>query len=141
VGIYGTVLGAFADQLHSMITFHMEPNVTSGYGARTAIRRFRGVIHFYSAPPTAEGVKAKVPSFQGAGKGNAIIQKWPFLWTKAALPIGDFVEYQSEVYRVVTENVWEFESDWSQQGLEKVVGLNGGNTNNLAFNTGANSIG
>ena len=100
----------------------------------------RGVIQMYSAPPTAEGIKARVPSFQGAGKGNAVIQKWPFYWGATEIPVGDFIEWKTEVYRVVTENLFQYEGALSKQGLEKVVGLNGPNANNLTFNTGAGSF-
>jgi hypothetical protein len=136
MGIYGTIMTAFGDQMTVLKTFKMSPEVTAGFSARTSIRTVRGFIRMYSAPPTAEGVKVKVPSFQGAGKGNAVIQKWPFFFTSKELPVGDFIEWKTEVYRVVSENIFTGEMSVCCQGLEKVVGLNGAESNDLSFNTG-----
>jgi hypothetical protein len=140
VGIYGTTIPAFSDQFKRMVTYHMEPLLTGGYGTPTQRRAFKGVVHQYSAPPTAEGVKVHVPSFQGFGTGNATLSKKPFLWTSKALPIGDFVEWKGDVYRILSENLFVDEAANSIQGLEKVVGLNGSGSNNLPFNTGASSF-
>lgn len=144
-GVYGTMMSFVSDQFRDLIVFSADAAVTSGYSARTNIRKQRGVIHMYSAPPTAEGIKAGVPSFQGLGKGNAVIQKRPFLWADTELPVGDFVtcevSYPGMVFRVITENQWAYESDLVEQGLEKVVGLDGSKSNNLAFDLGGDSFG
>lgn len=139
-GVYGTTAWAVSDQFRTLTVFHAEPNITAGYGTRSNVRTIRGVVHLYSAPPTAEGIKAGVPSFQGLGKGNAVVQKRPFLWARVELPVGDFIEWNVDIYRVVTENQWQHEGNLSMQGLEKVVGLNGTQSNVLAYNTGANTF-
>ena len=140
MGVYGSMIWAVADQFIDLVVFSATANVTAGYTAPTNIRKVRGVIHMYSAPPTAEGIKAGVPSFQSIGNGNAVVQKKPFLWADKALPVGDFVKWDSDVFRVVSENQWLHESDLVAQGLEKVVGLNGAQSNNLAFNIGTDSF-
>jgi hypothetical protein len=139
-GVYGTMMFAFADQFRTLKVFSATANVTSGFTTPTNIRYIRGVIHMYSAPPTAEGIKAGVPSFQGLGKGNAVVQKRPFLWADTEVPVGDFVTWNDDIFRAITENQWLTESDLVEQGLEKVVGLNGANADNIAFNTGADSF-
>jgi hypothetical protein len=140
MGIYGTMMPAFADQFQRMLVFHMDPQVTADYSTRTSVRRFKGAIRQYSAPPTAEGIKIHVPSFQGLGTGNAVLSKKPFLFTSKALPIGDFIEWKKEIYRILSDNIFEAEASICVQGLEKVVGLNGTGSNQLPFNLGVNSF-
>jgi hypothetical protein len=140
MGVYGSLVWAVADQFIDLTVFSATANITSGYTVPTNVRKIRGVVHMYSAPPTAEGIKAGVPSFQGLGKGNAVIQKRPFLWADKEVPVGDFIKFGVDVFRAVTENQWLHESDLVEQGLEKVVGLNGTQSNDLAFNIGTDSF-
>ena len=140
-GVYGTMMFAFADQFKTIKVYSADANVTAGFTAPYNIRQIRGVVHMYSAPPTAEGIKAGVSSFQGLGKGNAVVQKRPFLWADTEVPVGDFLMWNNDVFRAITENQWLTEGDIVEQGLEKVVGLNGANSNNIAFDTGADSFG
>jgi hypothetical protein len=143
-GVYGTMMPYVADQFRDLTVYSATSNITAGFSEPTNIRTIRGVIHMYSAPPTAEGIKAGVPSFQGLGKGNAVVQKRPFMWADVEVPVGDFItcedSYPGAVFRAITENQWLHESDLVEQGLEKVVGLNGANSNNLAFNVGTNTF-
>lgn len=139
-GIYGTMLGAYADQFSRMISYHMEPTITGGYGTKTLSKKFRGVVRMYSAPPTAEGIKVHT---EARPSNNAVVAKKPFLWTSVAIPAGDFVQYDkedSDVFRVISENVFSDEAAVIVQGLEKVVGLNGTGSNETAFNTGVGSF-
>jgi hypothetical protein len=140
MGLYGTTTPAFADQFSRMLTYKMEPLVSGDYGPKTNVRSFRGAVRQYSAPPTAEGVKVHVPSFQGFGTGNATLSKKPFLWTNKELPIGDFVSWKKDVYRVLSENIFTKETGLCVQGLEKVVGLNGSGSTSLPFNFGENNV-
>ena len=57
MGIYGTIMPAFAEQYQLLTYFSMSPAIDDGYGPITLASSFYGVLRLYSAPPTAEGAK------------------------------------------------------------------------------------
>jgi len=133
-GVHGTVMPFYTEELVPVTYFNMLPAIASGYGARLSEKIIRVVIHTYSAPPNAEGDKArKVNDF-------VVNEKKPFMWAEDALTVGWFILHEDDVYRIVSANRWEREGDMVHYALEKVVGSDGTDTVNPAFNTGANTF-
>lgn len=133
--IHGSMTVHFTEEFRSFTYFQMDPRVTSGYGPRLNEQRARGVLHMYSAPPTAEGVKLRDVGH------NLVIEKKPFLWARIVIPVGWFIEYNSDVYRVLSHNEWDFEASMTIHGLERVVGDDGTVSVDPAFNLGNDSLG
>lgn len=133
--IHGSMTVHFTEEFRPFTYFQMDPRVTSGYENKRNITRARGVVHMYSAPPTAEGVKLRDVGH------NLVIEKKPFLWSRTVVPVGWFIEYNSDVYRVLSHNEWDFEASMTIHGLEKVVGDDGSVTVNPAFNLGNDFLG
>ena len=133
--IHGSMLVHFTEEFRPFTYFQMTPRVTSGFEERTDVRKSRGVVHMYSAPPTAEGVKLREVNT------SLVIEKKPFLWCRTVIPVGWFVEFGDDVYRVLSHNEWEFEASMTIHGLERVVGDNGTVTNEPSYNLGNDFLG
>lgn len=133
--IHGSVLMHFTEEFRPIKYFQMNPRVTAGFDSRYNVKKTRGVIHMYSAPPTAEGIKLREVN------SNLVVEKKPFLWCRVPIDVGWFVDDGLDVYRVLSQNRWEFESSMTIHGLERVVGDNGTVTNDPSYNFGNDSIG
>lgn len=135
MGVHGPMMVHFSEEFREITYFQMDPEINSGYGARLNEGKTRGVVHMYSAPPTAEGVKLRDVGH------NLVIEKKPFLWARKAIDVGWFVDDGLDVYRVLSQNRWDFEASMTIHGLERVVGDNGTDTVNPAFYLGGDSLG
>ena len=135
MGVHGSMMVHFSEEFRAIQYFQMDPNVASGYGDRYNEGSTRGVVHMYSAPPTAEGTKLRDV------QSNLVVEKKPFLWARKKIEIGWFIDDGEDVYRVLSHNKWEFEGSMTIHGLEKVVGDNGTDTVDPPFNFGGDFLG
>jgi len=146
VGIYGTIMPAFAEQYQLLTYFSMSPAIDDGYGPITLASSFYGVLRLYSAPPTAEGAKIRM------AEGNLVEQMAPFLWTETQLTLGKFISDQilisggtivasaTNIYRLMTLNDFNSVDSLYIYGLNKLVGTNGLAASSLNFDFGTGSF-
>ncbi len=107
--VYGESLLAFPEQFRDFISFESNPNIGDGYGARKNKNTGSGVIQTSTS-------RAK------DSNGNIVISRNYILWTDAKLTLGNFVEFETFIYRVLTDADWPREGGFYDYDLEKVVG-------------------
>ena len=145
-GIYGTSLPVFAEQYSALTYFNMAPAIDDGYGPITVTSSIRGILRLYSAPPTAEGVKLR------ENEGNLVVGDTPFLWYEQRLVPGWFIADQplisggnvvassTNVYRIMTANVFDTVDSLVVHELVMLTGTNGLVSSGITFNTGPGSF-
>jgi hypothetical protein len=146
MGIYGTVLPVFAEQMETYSYFNMSPAIDDGYSNITSVSGVRGILRLYSAPPTAEGQKIRM------AEGNLVEQKTPFFWCETVLNLGWFLADQpiingglvvasaTNVYRIMTNNLFDNTGTLVVHGLNKLVGSNGLVASSLNYDFGTGSF-
>lgn len=145
-GIYGNMLPAFAEQYKTYYYFDMSPMIDDGYTNITSVSSIHAILRLYSAPPTAEGQKVRM------AEGNLVTQKAPFLWYERPLGLGKFIADKKvisggtitgtgiNVYRIMTNNLFDDTSDLVIHGLNKLVGANGMTASSLSFAYGTGNF-
>ena len=146
MGIYGNVLPAFAEQMGVYSYFNMPPQVDDGYGSIINLSYINGILRLYSAPPTAEGQKVRM------AEGNLVLQKAPFFWCESQLNLGWFLADQiiisggtivntdTNVYRIMTNNIFDDTGSLVVHGLNKLVGNYGLAIASLNYDFGPGSF-
>ena len=131
---YGNMLLFFPEQRRSLPLYEMKPKVNGGWdkvldqSGNLITITITGVYQNTSGNSTTE---------QG---GNLVHKKQLELWTETGGLSDKFTDYQGSVYRLKSDNDWESEGGFYRYSLEKVVGNNGAESDNAAWNTGSNSF-
>ena len=130
-GIYGDMLLAFPEQMeHGLSVFMMTPRQGGGWSAVPGSGlTISGIIQ----NTTGDGIKD--------ANGNLVKVAGMELWTPKAGLDGYFMTYGGTTYRLVRSNDWMRQGGFARYSMEKVVGNNGPEPDNTAWNTGANSFG
>ena len=129
-GIYGDMLLFYPEQRTSVNVFEMTPQINGGW------------------EKDEESVKKISCIFQNTGgkqlkdsNGNLVEGNGLELWTETKNLDGFFTEIESEIFRLKSSNSWNKEGGFIRYSLEKVVGNNGTQSDNVTWNLGGNSIG
>lgn len=136
-GVYGDMLLAWPEQNRPLEVYDQNPLINAGW---EAVRDQSGEI----IKTTAMGV---FQNTRGGGikdsNGNTVETEGLEFWTYTGGLAGKFFERNGKVYRlsVPDDSDWSFEGGFYRYGVEKVVGNNGTESDNAAWNLGGNSFG
>lgn len=129
-GIYGNMLIHFPEQMENLSAFRMTPKQGGGWNpVLGSTVSFRGIIQ------NTGGSRIK------DGNGNLVKTDGMELWTEQGGLIDCFISYGGTIYRLTGDNDWSRQGGFWRYGLEKVVGNNGSESNNITWNTGAGTFG
>ena len=128
-GAFGSMLTAFPEAKVNVTYFNMQPLPGSGYGPRTDVKALRGVMHCVG------GRRVRTAN------GNAVIERQMRYWSDTPLQVGWFIDDGKYVYRVgIPDDDWSDEADMTIYTLERVVGADGTETVEPAFDQGVGSF-
>ena len=136
-GVYGDMLLAWPEQNRPLEVYDQNPLINAGW---EAVRDQSGEI----VKTTVMGV---FQNTRGGGikdsNGNSVNTEAFEFWTHTGGLTGKFFERNGKVYRlsVPDDNDWSFEGGFYRYGVEKVVGNNGTESDDAAWNLGGHSFG
>lgn len=135
MSVYGDMLLYWPEQRRSLTVYDMTPKINGGWtkvvdqSGNLITQTITGVYQNTNGDSTVDQ------------NGNLVHKKQLELWTETGGLSDKFTDYQGSVYRLKSDNDWESEGGFYRYSLEKVVGNNGAESDNAAWNTGANSFG
>jgi hypothetical protein len=126
MGIYGESLLHFPEQFRSISYFDQTPKFNDGWNTAIPIGTIRGIIQNKTS-----GVKDQ--------NGLIVRNIQYYLWTltSARVAAGKFIDFQSDVYRIIIDNDWPTEDGFYSYELEKVVGSDGVNVTTVTVTDGS----
>jgi hypothetical protein len=128
-GAFGSILTAFPEAKITVTYFNMQPLPGSGYGPRTDIETLSGVLQCVGGRRV------------GTRNGNAVIERQMRYWSDTPLQVGWFIDDGKYVYRIgIPDDDWSDEADMTIYTLERVVGADGTETVEPAFDQGTGSF-
>lgn len=129
-GIYGDMLLPFQEQMESLSVYRMTPRQGAGWDTVEGSEIFfQGIIQ------NTGGSRIK------DGNGNLVKTDGMELWTRVSGLAGYFLQYEGIIYRLgMGDNDWRRQGGFLRYTLEKVVGNNGSESDDTAWNTGHNSF-
>lgn len=129
-GIYGDMLLHFMEQTETLSAYRMIPQQGGGWTVvPDSTVTFQGVIQ------NTGGSRIK------DGNGNLVKSDGMEVWTAQEGLAGAFLSYKGIIYRMgISDNDWTRQGGFLRYNLEKVVGNNGTESDNTAWNTGYNSF-
>lgn len=128
-GIYGDTLLAWPEQQRTVTVFNMTARINGGW--ENVEGSERAIIGIFQNTCGKEIKDAN---------GNLVRTGGLELWTAEKELDGLFINQEGTVYRVKASNDWSFEGGFIKYRLEKVVGNNGTESDQSAWNTGYNSF-
>lgn len=128
-GIYGDMLLAFPEQFITITVYSQTANYNAGWIPGNDQRQVRGIIQ------NTSGNRIK------DNNGNLARSGGEEFWTGEANLAGLFTQIDGDVYRLVSDNKWKTEGGFFRYSLEKVVGNDGTESANPAWNTGGHNFG
>jgi len=127
-GIYGDGLLSSPELFRRAVLFDQKPLVNGGYIDQTQGVPVRLIFR-------DEGSKIQ-------SSGGAIVRtKSKTIWSRKVLVPGAFVLFQNTVYRLMTDQEWDFQAGFYIYGIEKVVGDNGKASYDPKANDGGRTFG
>ena len=110
MAVYGDQLAFFAEQFRMFDYFSMKPLPTGSYTPREDLGKVKGV-------------------FQYMKKGDLLRENEveaetdvPTFWTRKKLVVGNFIQKEDELYRIVSDYTWKFEGNFYCYSLETFIG-------------------
>lgn len=110
MAVYGDQLAFFAEQFRMFDYFSMKPLPTGSYTPREDLGKVKGV-------------------FQYMKKGDLLRENEveaetdiPTFWTRKKLVVGNFIQKEDELYRIVSDYTWNFEGNFYCYSLETFIG-------------------
>lgn len=110
MAVYGDTLAFFAEQFRIFDYFYMKPLPTGSYTPREDLGKVKGV-------------------FQYMKKGDLLRENEveaetdvPTFWTRKKLVVGNFIQKEDELYRIVSDYTWKFEGNFYCYSLETFIG-------------------
>lgn len=128
-GIYGNTLLAWPEQQRALTVYELEPKINGGWTIKE--NSYKTIIGIYQ-----HTVEKQVKD----NNGNLVRTGGLELWTGEKGLDGLFINENGITYRIKASNDWSFEGGFVVYKLEKVVGNNGTESDESAWNTGYNSF-
>lgn len=129
MSVYGELLLAFPEQKRSLTVYQMTPKVNGGWNVVSNSQR------------TVSGIYQNTRGRQLKDSNGNLVQSAGFeFWTSDTDLDGLFTQIKGKVYRLNSSNDWNYEAGYERYSLEKVVGNNGTESVNVAWNPGTNSF-
>lgn len=110
MAVYGNMLNFFPEQFRSFNYYSMKPQPVASYSTRKNLGKVRGIFQY---------MKKGELSRQNDVLADVNI---PTFWTKKTLNVGNFIEKDDELYRIVNPADWLFEGGFHCYVLETFVG-------------------
>ena len=136
MSVYGDMLLYFPEQRRSLSIYDMKPKINGGWDkvvdpttGQVITQTITGVFQNTSGDQTRDQ------------NGNLVHIKGMELWTETGGLSDKFTDINGSVYRLTADNDWESEGGFFRYTLNKVVGNNGAESDNAAWNLGGNSLG
>lgn len=131
-GVYGDMLLAWPEQQITITVYSMTPKVNGGWD---------------NVEGSQETIIGILQNTRGGGdkdsNGNLVRTEGGELWTQSENLNGKFFSFENDVYRISAPdaNNWNREGGFFRYGVQKVVGNNGTESDNAAWNLGTNTFG
>ena len=129
-GVYGNMLLMFPEQMRTVSVYKMDAQVNGG---------------FKKVSGSEKSIRCTLQHTRGRllkdSNGNLVRSSGFELWTNEKSLVGFFAHIGDEIYRISGSFDWTFEGGFIKYTLEKVVGENGFNTEDITWNTGSHSFG
>lgn len=129
MGVYGDMLLAFPEQYTTITVYSQTPDYNGGWKPGNDQRTVVGIIQ----NTTGNRIKDS--------NGNLARSGGVEFWTTEGNLAGLFSQIDGYVYRLVSDNKWKSEGGFFRYSLEKVVGNDGTESENPAWNTGGHNFG
>lgn len=130
MGVYGNMLLAWPEQRRSVTVFDMTPKINGGWDiVADSQQTVRGIYQ----NTTGQHIKDS--------NGNLVKSNGLEFWTEKTGLDGKFLTYTNgKIYRLIASNNWTFEGGFMRYSLEKVVGNDGTESVQPAWNLGTNTF-
>ena len=129
MAIYGDMLLAFPEQYTTITVYSMTPNYNGGWTPGNDQRPVIGIIQNTSGNQIKDS------------NGNLARTGGSEFWSEEADLADLFTQIDGDVYRLVSDNKWKTEGGFYRYSLQKVVGNDGTESENPAWNTGGHNFG
>ena len=129
MSIYGNNLLAFPEQRKRVTIYDMVAEINGGFSVIENSSQIISCIYQHTAGKKIQDSNGNLVTFSGLE-----------LWTEKQGLNGKFTTIENIVYRLNSDNDWIKEGGFIRYGLEKVVGNNGTEPENTAWNLGSNTF-
>lgn len=110
MAVYGNMLNFFPEQFRSFNYYSMKAQPVASYSTRKNLGKVRGIFQY---------MKKGELSRQNDVLADVNV---PTFWTKKTLAVGNFIEKDDELYRIVNPAEWLFEGGFHCYVMETFVG-------------------
>ncbi|MBQ1778248.1 MAG: hypothetical protein IIZ93_08860 [Acidaminococcaceae bacterium] len=135
MSVYGDMLLYWPEQRRTLTIYDMKPKINGGWdkvvdqSGEVITQTITGIFQNTSGNQTRDG------------NGNLVHTKGQELWTETPGLADKFTDINGSVYRLTADNDWQNEGGFFRYSLNKVVGNNGAESDDAAWNLGGNSLG
>lgn len=129
MAVYGDMLLFFSEQRKSLTVYQQTPLINGGW---------KKVI---DSDLVVTGIFQNTkPSQIKDGNGNLVLSSGFEFWSETGNVNDYFTQIKDKVYRLISMQDWETEGGFYRYSLDKVVGNNGSESDDTAWNLGPNSF-
>lgn len=129
MAVYGDMLLFFSEQRRSLTVYQQTPLINGGW---------EKVI---DSDLVVTGIFQNTkPSQIKDSNGNLVLSSGFEFWSETGNLNDYFTQIKDKVYRLISMQDWETEGGFYRYSLDKVVGNNGSETDDTAWNLGPNSF-
>ena len=129
MAVYGDMLLFFSEQRKSLTVYQQTPLINGGW---------EKVI---DSDLVVTGIFQNTkPSQIKDGNGNLVLSSGFEFWSETGNLNDYFTQIKDKVYRLISMQDWETEGGFYRYSLDKVVGNNGSESDDTAWNLGPNSF-
>jgi hypothetical protein len=129
MAVYGDMLLFFSEQRRSLTVYQQTPLINGGWEK------------VLDSDLVVTGIFQNTkPSQIKDGNGNLVLSSGFEFWSETGNLNDYFTQIKDKVYRLISMQDWETEGGFYRYSLDKVVGNNGSETDDTAWNLGPNSF-
>lgn len=129
MAVYGDMLLFFSEQRRRLTVYQQTPLINGGW---------EKVI---DSDLVVTGIFQNTkPSQIKDGNGNLVLSSGFEFWSETGNLNDYFTQIKDKVYRLISMQDWETEGGFYRYSLDKVVGNNGSESDDTAWNLGQNSF-
>ncbi len=108
--VYGDQLAFFAEQFRMVEYFSMKPLPAGSYTPRESLGKVKGVFQYMKRGDLIRENEVEAET------------DVPTFWTRKKLVVGNFIQKEDELYRIVSDWTWKFEGGFYVYSLETFIG-------------------
>lgn len=110
MAVYGDQLAFFAEQFRMFEYSSMKPLPTGSYTPREDLGKVKGVFQYMKRGDLLRENEVEAET------------DVPTFWTRQKLVVGNFIQKEDELYRIVSDWTWKFEGGFYVYSLETFIG-------------------